>query len=489
MSDVAPPVKAGLEIPKRITRGYASYVFFIMFSINLLNYFDRYVFIGASDIVGKELHFGIQDVGFLASAFLIVYTLGTLPLGIWADRAKRKNVVALCVTIWSLATAFTALANSYFTLFISRMILGIGEAGYFPAGTALMSDYFSRTKRARVMSWWSTGQYVGLMIGFVAGGIIAGLYFGAWRLAFIFTGIPGLILAFLAWRLREPRRNQADEEAAELEPYSFAREAQGATELDYQALVNEPERAETPYASHTVPTNVLQQFGTLLRIKTLVVLIAMQVFAFFVLGANVVYLPIYLQQKNTFGLTSGQAGTFSGAVIVLAGIIGIVIGGYMADRLNRRHPGARVLVCGIGFLLSAPSFVLAITLHNFIIFTMFFVLTVLLLSIYNGPSTAATQDVVPSALRASAVAISLLLAHLLGDAFAPALVGILAGAFDPTGTHFAKDLAGQDLSQALLFTCPPALVIAGLIGIFGARWMKDDIAAADRADILAKAAA
>lgn len=485
MSDVAPSAKAGLEMPKRITRGYASYVFFIMFSINLLNYLDRYVFVGASDIVGKELNFGIREIGFLASAFLIVYTLGTLPLGIWADRAKRKNVVALCVTVWSLATAFTALATNYTTLFISRMILGIGEAGYFPAGTALMSDYFSRTKRARVMSWWSTGQYVGLMIGFVAGGIIAGLYFGAWRLAFIFTGIPGLILAFLAWRLREPRRNQADEEAAELEPYSFASEPERAVELDPHSLANEPEIAES---SHTVPTNVLQQFGTLLRIKTLVVLISMQVFAFFVLGANVVYLPIYLQQKDTFGLTSGQAGTFSGAVIVLAGIIGIVIGGYLADRLNRRHPGARVLVCGIGFLLSAPSFVLAITLQNFALFTVFFVLTVLLLSIYNGPSTAATQDVVPSALRASAVAVSLLFAHLLGDAFAPALVGILAGSFDPTGTHFAKDLAGQDLSKALLFTCPPALVIAGLIGIFGARWMKDDIAAADRADRMAKAA-
>src|SRR6266581_13973 len=414
MSDVAPRTGADLGVSRQSASRYANYVFIIMFAISFLNYLDRNVFSAAANVIGPELHLRIDQLGFIAFGFTIVYTLGTVPLGIWADRAKRKNVVAVCVSIWSLATAFTALANSFVALFVSRMVLGIGEAGYFPAGTALMSDYFSRTRRSRIMSWWSVGQLVGILVGFSIGGVVAGLYFGSWRLAFIFTGIPGLILAFLAWRLREPRRNQADEEAAELEPYSFAREAQGATDLDPNSLANEPERAETPDSSHTVPTNVLQQFGTLLRIKTLVVLIAMQVFAFFVLGANVVYLPIYLQQKNTFGLTSGQAGTFSGAVIVLAGIIGIVIGGYMADRLNRRHPGARVLVCGIGFFLSAPSFVLAITLHNFIIFTMFFVLTVLLLSIYNGPSTAATQDVVPSALRASAVAISLLLAHLLG---------------------------------------------------------------------------
>src|SRR6266700_7839947 len=136
-----------MSVIRRSSSRYALYVFWVMFSINFLNYLDRYVLAGAAKVISQELGFGLDGIGYISSAFLIVYTLGTLPLGIWADRAKRKNVVALCVTIWSLATAFTALANSYFTLFISRMILGIGEAGYFPAGTALMSDYFSRTRR------------------------------------------------------------------------------------------------------------------------------------------------------------------------------------------------------------------------------------------------------------------------------------------------------------------------------------------------------
>ena len=93
----------------------------------------------------------------------------------------------------------------------------------------------------------------------------------------------------------------------------------------------------------------------------------------------------------------------------------------------------------------------------------------------------------PSALRASAVAISLLLAHLLGDAFAPPIVGVLARAFDPThGLHFAHQVAGNDLGLAFLVTCVPTLAIAGLVGIFGARWMKDDIAAAEHADKLAR---
>jgi len=412
--------------------------------------------------------FGFNGIGYIASAFLIVYTLGTVPLGIWADRTKRRNVVAISVAVWSVATAFTALATNFFTLFLSRMILGIGEAGYFPAGTALMSDYFKRSVRSRIMSWWNVGQLVGILVGFGVGGALT---VGNWRLGFIFTGIPGLILAFMAWKLREPRRNQADEESVELNPGSFG----NAIEI------------EEPPPVLPISTNIFSQFRSLLSIKTLVVLIVMQIFAYFVLGVNVVFLPTYLQQKDTFGLTSVQAGLFSGAVIVFAGMAGTILGGYLADILNRRHQGARVLVCGIGFLLGAPSFALAVTIHDLRIFSIFFILTTLLILFYQGPSTAATQDVVPSALRASAVAISLLIAHLLGDAFAPSLVGILATAFDPThGGHFAHGVGGQDLSRALLITCTPALVIAGLVGIFGARWMKVDVEAAEQADRLPK---
>jgi len=443
------------------------YVFWVMFSISFLNYLDRNVLTGAANVIAHELGFGVDGIGYIASAFLIVYTLATVPLGIWADRAKRKDVVAICVAIWSLATAFTALATNFITLFLSRMVLGIGEAGYFPAGTALMSDYFSRTKRSRIMSWWSVGQLVGILVGFVIGGELAGIFIGSWRLAFVFTGIPGLFLAFLAWKLREPRRNEADEEEIALYPYTLGEVAE----------IEEP-----PRTIH-VSSNVVSQLGTLLRIKTLVVLIIMQIFAYFVLGVNVVFLPTFLQQKDIFGLSSGTAGLFSGAVIVFAGLAGTVFGGYMADWLNHRHQGARVLICGIGFLLSAPSFALAVTSRSFLVFSIFFVLTTILLTIYTGPSTAATQDVVPSVLRASAVAVSLLIAHLLGDAFAPTLVGVLAKAFDPThGQHFANNMGGQDLARALLFTCTPALIIAGLVGTFGARWMKVDVSAAQQAD-------
>jgi sugar phosphate permease len=327
------------------------------------------------------------------------------------------------------------------------------------------------------MSLWGTAQFFGILGGYIIGGSLTGLYPGSWRLAFIFTGIPGLLLAFLAWRIREPARNQADRQEA----------------LQDDAIDSRSLPAFEPHSGTSQPTDwrvSLRHFWaqglSLLHIKTLVVLIVMQAFAYFVLGVNITFLPTYLQQKDTFALSSGLAGLYSGGVIVLAGLVGTILGGYMADLLNKRYPGARVMVCGFGFLLGAPSYVLAVINHDLFVFTLFFVLTSLLLTVYTGPSTAATQDVAPAALRSSAVALSLLLAHLFGDAFAPSLVGALATNFDPTHLHFAKGLAGQDLRTALLWTCTPALLFAGLTGILGSRWMGDDVEAAEHADLCAE---
>ena len=472
MENTVPAAGAATKASKSVYSAYARYVFWILYVISFLNYLDRYVIAGAANVVAKDLGFHLDGIGIISSAFIVVYTLGALPLGLWADRAKRKNVVTVCVAVWSFATMTTALAVNFTTLFISRMFLGIGEAGYFPAGTAMMSDYYRRERRSRVMSLWSTAQLFGILGGYAVGGALAGLFVGSWRLAFICTGVPGVVLAFLAWRMREPKRNEADEESQPGEQEVATAQAAAAIARDVSSTTIQ-EKLKL----------VALQMGDLLHIKTLAVLIIMQAFAYFVVGVNTTFLPTYLQQKDTFAMSSGRAGLYSGGIIVLAGVVGTLFGGYLADWLNRRHSGSRVLVCGIGFLLSAPSFALAITYRDIYAFTIFFVLTALLITMYTGPSTAATQDVVPSTMRASAVGVSLLLAHLFGDAFAPSLVGILATAFDPThGQHFLNGVAGQDLSHALLVCCVPALLIAGLLGIWGARWMRSDVEAAERAD-------
>src|SRR5690349_23144587 len=107
MSEAAPSTDTTTRTSQRTSPGYARYVFWVMFLISFLNYLDRNVLTGAANVVAKELNFQLDGIGFIASAFLVIYTLGTLPLGIWADRARRKDVVASCVAVWSVATAVT----------------------------------------------------------------------------------------------------------------------------------------------------------------------------------------------------------------------------------------------------------------------------------------------------------------------------------------------------------------------------------------------
>src|SRR5437868_7917526 len=189
-------------------RGYARYVLGVMVGINFLNYLDRYILPSVATKIQAEFHLTDSALGLLGSAFLLVYAVATIPFGIWADRGVRKTVVGVGVTIWSLATLFTGLARSYAQLFAARAVLGIGEASYYPAGTALLGDYFKKEGRGRAMSIWAAGTAVGIAVGFAGGGIVAGRF--GWRVAFYMTAVPGLIFGLLAFRLREPLRGAAE---------------------------------------------------------------------------------------------------------------------------------------------------------------------------------------------------------------------------------------------------------------------------------------
>jgi MFS family permease len=439
VSEIARPAiseeaRAGVK-----ARRYAAYVFWVMFLINLFNYLDRYVLPAVLSNVQAEFKLTDAQGGALGTAFLLVYALAALPLSVWADRGVRKNVIGLCVGIWSLATFLSGLATGFWTLFVARALVGIGEAGYYPAGTSLLSDYFSRERRAQIMSRWGAGALVGLAIGFSLGGIVAGAL--NWRAAFFLTAVPGLLFAFLAFRLREPTRGIADGWQARVEATSGAGGRPLATSLPF-----------------------VRQLGMLLGTPTIMITILVQIFGFWVLGAAAYWLPIYLQRA--YALTEGEAGIVSGIVLVLAGVAGILLGGLLADILTRRVVGGRVLASGIGFLLSSPCFALAVTSSSFVSFLPFFVLSGLLLNVYSGPITAVAQDVVVPELRALVVSVSLLIAHLLGDVTSPLIVGAIS---DALGGHAAG------LRGALLATCPAMLLIAGVIGIVGTRFVYRDL--------------
>ena len=400
-----------------------------MFGINLLNYMDRWVAASAAPLIQKELNINDALFGLLGTAFLLVYAVAALPFGFWGDRGVRKTVIGVGVAIWSVATLFTGFARTYFQLFLSRAVVGVGEASYYPAGTSLLSDYFPKDQRSRAMSLWGAGSTVGIAIGFAGGGFIAERL--GWRSAFFFAAVPGLLFAGLAFAMREPLRGSAEDRG--------------------------------PAVGKTHEAN-LASFLNLLRIPTLRATIIAQTLLFFVLASNAFWLPSYLQRR--FAMTPGKAGLLAGTVIVLGGLIGTLAGGWLADRRSLRTPRAHLEVGIAGFLAGAVLITIALLSPMNIgpvpILVPMFLLTTVCLYLYSGPFTAVSQNVVSPGLRASAVTMLLFVSHVFGDSHSTFDVGVLS------------DHLGHNLQAALLITSPTLLVLAAVAAATGLRTVKND---------------
>jgi MFS family permease len=449
-TDIAPADMAP-KVQKQHYNTYPLFVFLVLLTATLLNGMDISEFTGAAGVIGRELHLSIGDIGTLTSAFTIFLTVSIIPLGLWADRAKRSHVIAACLAVWSLATAITGLAGNFAGLFVTRSLTGIGEAGYQPAGNSLVGDTFKEDQRGKVMSWLSLAAVIGPLLGLVLGGVIAGLSVGSWRLVFLVTGIPGLVLAFFAWRLREPARQTTGRLPNLAE--------QGTLKSQY----------------------VVAQMRNLLQIRSFLCLIIIGILTTFTSTALQVFFPILLQQHDTFGMTSGQAGSYAGLILGPTAIVGVLLGGYVADWLTHRYAAARLLIIIFSVFLVIPLNILSLlsaNTHNLVLFSAILIPTFFINTLHLAPLTAAFLDVVPSESRASAIAISTFIQRILGSAAAPLLIGSLAGLFDPTGMHFLSSTAGHDIILALICTCPLAFVCAGIAGLISLRWIRADLAVA-----------
>jgi MFS family permease len=411
-----------------VTRGYARYVLAVMVGINFLNYLDRWVAAAAAPLIQKEFHIDDAQVGLLGTAFLLVYAVAALPFGYWGDRGVRRTIIGVGVTIWSLATLISGLAANYVQLFLSRAVVGIGEASYYPAGTSLVSDYFPKEERGRVMSIWGAGSAIGIAVGFAGGGVVAD-HLG-WRSAFYFAAVPGLLFAFLAFTLREPLRGSM-------------------------------EKLGTAVKSTTDAT--ARAFIDLMRIPTLRASILAQTVLYFVLASNAFWLPTLLHRR--FNLSVSSAGLLAGVVLVVGGLIGTLAGGWIADRRAKTSPAAHLEVGIAGFLIAAVFIIIALVAPLNIgpipVFVPAFLITVIAIYMHAGPFTAVSQNVVSPALRASCVTMLLFVSHVFGDSHSTFDVGWISDRVN-------------SLQVALLITSPTLLVVAAIIASTGLRSVKRD---------------
>jgi MFS family permease len=399
-----------------------------MVGINFLNYLDRWVASAAAPLIQKEFHIDDAQVGLLGTAFLLVYAFAALPFGYWGDRGVRRTVIGVGVTIWSLATLFSGLAANYVQLFLSRGAVGIGEASYYPAGTSIVSDYFPKEQRGRVMSIWGAGSAVGIAVGFAGGGFVAE-HFG-WRSAFYFAAVPGLLFALLAFSLREPLRGSMEKLGPTLKR---------TTDATARTFIN------------------------LMRIPTLRAAILAQTVLYFVLASNAFWLPTLLHRR--FDMSLSAAGLLAGVVLVVGGLIGTLSGGWIADRRAKTRPAAHLEVGIAGFLIGAVFIIIALVAPLNIgpvpVFVPAFLITVIAIYLHAGPFTAVSQNVVSPALRASSVTLLLFVSHVFGDSHSTFDVGWISD-------HI------HSLQLALLVTSPTLLVVAAIIAATGLRAVKHD---------------
>ena len=366
--------------------------------INFFNYVDRQVLGPLIPFLEKPVADGGlglsgTEVGLLHTAFMIVHSVASIPLGILADRWLRPRVVAIGVGLWSVATAAAGLARGYGELFIARAAVGIGEAAYAPAASSLISDRFKPEVRARALAVFQLGMLVGTSAGIVAGGVVAEEF--GWRAAFFIVGLPGLVLTVLAMMLHD-------------EPRAPRPVVVGiAADHGASALL----RSTTPGVR-----------PALFLINLTGILIT------FFVGAVALWGISFLVQYHYRGDTDmvGEATVLFGLIGTLAGVGGAVSGSMVADRIERRRPGAgRLLTIAFGVLLGGPCAGLALITDSLLGALIALTVGVFFISWYVGPVIAALHDVVAPHHRATATGAYLFLVHALGDGISPGVVGII----------------------------------------------------------------
>jgi len=388
--------------------------------INLFNYVDRYIIAAISESLRhSSLHISDLQYGLLGSGFIIVYMATAPVFGALGDTRSRPKLIALGVTIWSVATALGGLAWSFASLLAARAMVGVGEAAYGTISPSLLADYFKKEFRGRVFGVFFLAIPVGFGLGLAIGGLMD-VHFG-WRSAFFVAGIPGLVLAALALRLHDPPRGIQD--------------------------------AVTPSApSHTLGvTGVASAYRALLRNRPYVLTVLGYAAYTFALGGMALYIVKFLERVR--GVSEGQASVGFAAVVILTGLIGIALGGWLSDKLLKVTQQSYLWVSGVATLIAAPLALVGLTSATPAVYWTAIVLAQLLLFSSTGPINSAIVNVVPPEIRATAVAVSIFTIHILGDVPSPTIVGALSDA--------------RSLGEAVLII-PIALLIGGAVWTYAA---------------------
>ncbi|HET7251546.1 MAG TPA: MFS transporter [Gemmatimonadales bacterium] len=497
------------------SRAYAAYALFLLTLINFFNYADRNVVFAVFESIKRDLDLSDQQLGWIGSAYIIVLSLAALPLGVLGDLRTRRGVIAWGVGIWSLFTSLGGAVRGFWQLFFVRAMVGVGEAGYGSVSQALIAEFFKERRRAFALGIYSVGMALGGVSGVWLGGLLAEAY--GWRLAFLWLGVPGFILALLASRLREPERRPPTPLATTLRRFTTTgvRRALrfaypviwlttlGALASGALALIRVipiemvvavfglfvgvgvawtvarlvPLAIRQGTQATEVAASAFEEFleaaAVVLRIPTLIWVFLGGALVTFAVNGLIAWAASFMQRVHGFSVS--DVGREFGLWGLLGGALGAVVGGRLADWLAPRWKGARVAVAGGGFILGAPIVVVLIMAPSLKFFVPCVFGTYFFYTWYNGPLSAVIFDVVPAAVRSSVMGAFLLFSHLAGDAVAPPLIGFLSDRMQSTW-HLAADDA---LRRAMLLL-PAVGLVGGVVILFALRTVGRDMARVTR---------
>ena len=376
------------------SKAYTNYVFLLLWLLYFFDYIDRMVVVSLFPFLKADWGLTDAQCGAMVSAVYWAIILFSFPISILIDRWSRKKSIGIMAVLWSLATAACAVTRNFGQLFAARAAIGIGEAGYAPGGTAMISALYPEKRRAFMVGIWNASIPLGMAAGIVIGGLIASRW--GWRHAFGIVALPGLIVALLFLFVRDYKtvglEKTVDRRVAEKESSSATKKM---TKMDIVRT----------FAA--TPSLILTYFGFAGMMFTS---ISMSTF-----------LPTYFQRVQGFPM---QKATLLASGIMLTSIIGSPLGGWIADTWMKKRVQARLLLPSVSALLTAVLFLTGFYLPTggMVQYGIFLLAGIASIA-WASSAIAVTQDVVHPGLRAVSYALCVITQNLLGSALGPIVTG------------------------------------------------------------------
>ena len=434
------------EAPKP-TKTTSNWPMWILGLVIMIDQVDQNIVRGAQNEIARDLGLSDTQVGLLLSCFVLVNGLISVPAGYLADRWHRTRTIGHTVIGWSAITAMTAAAPNYGALIAIRSALGFGQAITEPSTASLLADYYPLEKRGKAFSVQQVLVFLGFGIGLAGGGAIAATL--GWRWSFLIVGTPGVLIAFFVYQLREPHRGEADRLSMGLPAEDPNHVHQGLMDEGFGTFMKD------------LIAGLRADMRTILSIPTMrYALVGVSALLFSITAVGAALPPFY---ERNLGVKPGLAETYVGAILVLGGIPGVLLGGRVADRWANKIKGARMAIPAYCVLAGQTVFVLSYLKLPLAPTFALQVLGAFIISLAVPSLRAGLSDAVPANLRGAGFGAFNLVSVILGQAAAAIIVFTLA------------DIFGDNLRTALLVVSPPVFV-GGLIFLRAKDHMDEDAA-------------